>query len=285
MNIGAHVSIKKGLVGAVEEAHDLGCTTFQIFSRNPRGRGEKEITDGEIKDAHKNMKKYGIESFYIHTPYYTNLASFNEKTFHSSIFYILKDLEKAKRIGARGFVMHMGSHLGKGEDYGIKRVARGLEKIFQKDKSGTPILMEDTSGAGNEVGNSFESLGEIMKIIKNKKKGYEKQLKICLDTCHSFAEGYDWREESKLQKNLKEFDKYLGIDNLWLIHTNDSMGDLGSHKDRHDHLGKGKMGKRAFEMLASHKLLKNKDFIVETPDDGERIKDIKMLKKIASKSK
>lgn len=274
MNIGMHVSISKGLTGAVKEAAKFGCTTFQIFSRNPRGKGEKEISKEEITEAQELMKEYGIQSFYIHTPYYTNLASPNEKTFHSSITYILKDLEKAKEIGASGFVMHMGNHVGSGEEKGMKRVIRGLEKILAKDKSGTPILMENTAGAGTEVGNSFESLAEIIKNLKLKIKNCDDQLKICLDTCHAFGEGYDW-EKGKV---IDEFDKIIGLKKLSLIHVNDSLGELGSHKDRHAHLGEGNIGLKGFEKLMKDKRLKDMDFVLETPNDPKRKKDIEILR-------
>lgn len=282
VSLGAHVSIAKGLLGAVEETHRLGGQTFQIFSRNPRGRGEKVISAEEVARAHGLMNEYGIHSFYIHTPYYTNLASPNDKTWHASITYILDDLKRAKLLGATGFVTHLGNHLGSGETLGLRRLADALKKIFDQDETKMPILLENTAGAGTEIGNTFESLGQIINRFR-RAQGSALRLQICLDTCHSFAQGYDWRTSASVKKNLDEFDKKIGLSRLALIHLNDSQGELGKHKDRHAHIGKGFIGLDGFRAILSDSRLRDKDFVFETPEDeaGTHEDDMLLLRKLS----
>ncbi len=283
MNIGAHVTIAKGLVGSVEAAHDLGATTFQIFSRNPRGRGSAlgkltpEALQKEVSQATKLRQLYGIRSFYVHTPYYTNLASPDERIWQLSIQSIIEDLALTEKIGSGYFVMHIGHHMGQGIEAGIKRVVAGLKKIKQLDNSKTRLLLEITAGQGTEVGNNFK---EIAAIITG--SGWsDKKIGLVLDTAHAFGAGYDLRDERGINKMLSELDRAIGLDYLQLIHCNDSLGEFGSHKDRHAHIGEGKIGMAGFKSLMRQRVLRNEDFIVETA--GDKVgQDIELLKKISA---
>ncbi len=273
MNFGAHVSITGGLTEAVKRAADLSATTFQIFSRNPRGRNRCKFTDKDIAEAKDLMKEKNIESFYIHTPYLTNLASPKNDTWNFSIELILEDLEIAQKIGSNNFVMHIGHHMGKGVDWGIKRVAEALKKIADKDKTKSKILLEITAGQGTEIGNSFSEIAELMS-----KSGLpESKLGMVLDTAHAFAAGYDLRDENSVNKAISELDKIIGLDRLQLIHINDSLKELGSHKDRHAHIGEGEIGEAGLKALVNHPKLKNKDFILETEPEGQQA-DLEKLK-------
>ncbi len=275
MNFGAHFSIKDGLVGATKEAVEYGATTFQIFSRNPRGRGAKEITAEDIANAAEIREENGIKSFYVHTPYYTNLASPKQKTWGMSIGSVVKDLEVADEIGSGFFVMHIGHHMGKGIDWGIQRVIAGLKSIAEKDKSRTKILLEITAGQGTEVGNTFE---ELERIITG--SGYsDDKIGMVFDTAHAFGAGYDLRTPGAVDKTMGELGEKIGFDRLQLIHCNDSAVPLGSHKDRHEHIGQGEIGEEGFRALVNYPALKDKDFIVETKDPGRR-EDIEKLEKM-----
>jgi len=277
MNFGAHFSIKDGLVGATKEAVEYGATTFQIFSRNPRGRGHREITAEHVKEAARIRKENGIQSFYVHTPYYVNLASPRQKIWGMSIGTVVKDLKVADEIGSGFFVMHIGHHMGKGIAWGISRVVEALKSIADKDKSKTKILLEITAGQGTEVGNSFEEIAQI--IIKS---GYrDDKIGFVLDTAHAFGSGYDFRTKVAVAKTMSELDNKIGLDKLQLIHCNDSATPIGSHRDRHAHIGKGEIGEAGFKALVQTPALKDKDFIVETKDPGRR-EDIELLKSFSN---
>lgn len=284
MNIGAHVTISKGLVGAVEAAHSLDATTFQIFSRNPRGRGSgfDKLTPGEFRKqitrAAQLRKKYGIRSFYVHTPYYTNLASPNERIWKLSIRSIVEDLALAEKIGSGCFVMHVGHYMEAGKEKGLARVVAGLKEIGKRDKAKTKLLLEITAGQGTEIGNSFEELAAIIK-----KSGWpESKIGVAFDTCHAFGAGYDLRTAGAVQKTVAELDRIIGLERVPLVHANDSLGDLGAHKDRHAHIDSGKIGKAGFTALMRDRRLQDKDWIVETKTEWQK-KDIAILQKMAGK--
>ena len=278
MNFGAHFSIAEGLLGATKEAVSCGATTFQIFSRNPRGRGAKKITAAEIAAAAELRQRHGIKSFYVHTPYYTNLASPKKSIWGLSIGSVVADLKTTAAIGGNGFVVHIGNHMGTGIAAGIKRVAAGLRSVAKKDKTTTRLLLEITSGQGTEVGNNFEELAEIIKQSEYS----DEKIGIVFDTAHAFGAGYDLRTEAAVRKTMTELDKKIGFDKLQLIHCNDSAVPLGSHKDRHAHIGHGEIGREGFRALVNYPALKDKDFIVETKDPG-RQEDIETLKKLVAR--
>lgn len=285
MNIGAHVTISHDLVGAVEAAHALGATTFQIFSRNPRGRGSAldklglEELAKEVGQAARLRQPYGIRSFYVHTPYYTNLASPKERIWKLAIRSIVEDLALADKIGSGNFVMHVGHHMGRGIDAGVARVVAGLKEIKKRDKSKTKLLLEITAGQGTEVGNSFE---EIATIIK-KSDWPKAKIGVAFDTCHAFAAGYDLQTASAVRATIAKLDRIIGLARVPLIHANDSLGDLGAHKDRHAHIGSGKIGRAGFAALLKAPMLRGKDFIVETKAEWQKI-DITKLRRLVGKN-
>ncbi|MFC1618205.1 deoxyribonuclease IV [Patescibacteria group bacterium] len=276
MHFGSHVSIAGGLTAAVKRAVDFEETTFQIFSRNPRGRSKNKFSDKDIKEAAKLREQHGIASFYIHTPYFTNLASPKNNLWHFSIKSVVEDLETADKIGSHNFVMHIGHHMDKGLDWGIARVAEALQKIGEEDKSDSRILLEITAGQGTEIGNTFEEIAEIIK----RSKLPTKKIGMVLDTAHAFAAGYDLSNQLVVNKTIAELDKTVGLDRVPLIHANDSLVGLGSHKDRHAHIGQGEIGEAGFMALVNHPQLQDKDFIVETKKEGQK-KDIEKLKALS----
>jgi len=278
-HFGIHTSIKKGFLKAAEKARTLGCECFQCFTSSPLGRGEKELEEEEIQEFQKFVKKYfGLEHFYLHTPYYINLASLNSKVWHTSIATIIKAMIKAKKLGGKYVITHVGSHMGKGSEKGIRRMQEALKLIFKDSPKEVILLLENTSGAGTELGSNFEELSEIIQNPKSKIQN----LGVCLDTAHTFEAGYNLRDKKAVNETLGKFDKIIGLKYLYLCHANDSKTDLGSRIDRHEHIGKGKIGLKGFKALLNDKRLENLDFIIETPkkDDKDDIRNLKILKSL-----
>ncbi len=293
MKFGAHISIAGGIEKAPERAHKIGCECFQMFSRSPHGGKAKEITESTISNFKKYCQRYNLKNYYIHTPYYINLASANNRIYYGSISAIKKELENADLLGARAVVTHLGSAKDLGKKEAEKKLTEGLKKIFQLSpasekieaenkeiKFNAKLLLEITAGAGEIMGDNFE---EIAYFINQAEKEITKNsLGVCFDTAHAFASGYDLRNKKAVKKTFNDFDKIIGLERLELIHCNDSVSDFNSHIDRHENIGYGKIGIEGFEAIISESRLKNLDFIIETPSIRDR-NDLEILKKIYAK--
>jgi len=282
MNIGCHVSIVKGLPAgrqgienAPELAHKLGCEAMQIFTRSPQGGPFPEIPDETAKSFQENCQKFGIKKVYVHTPYFINLASKNNRIYYGSINSIRKELERASQLGAKYVMTHLGSAKDLGEEESVKKTIEGLSKVFEGYDGSTKLLVENSAGAGQIIGSDFGQIGEILKAVKSSSLAG-----VCLDTQHSFASGYDWKDN--FEENLKKIDSAIGLKNIKLIHSNDSLTDFNSRKDRHTHIGQGKIGLEGFEKLVAFAKENNIDMICETAYPGV-IEDIKILKEIRDK--
>jgi deoxyribonuclease-4 len=282
MQFGAHISIAGGIDKAPERAHEIGCECFQMFSRSPHGGKSLELTKDKINNFKKNCAKYNLKNYYIHTPYYINLASANNKIYHGSISAIKKELETANLLGAKAVVTHLGSAKDLGEKEARKKLVKGLVKIFPvaESRHACSLLLEITAGSGNIMGDNFE---EIAYFIKEAEKEIPKNsLGVCFDTAHAFASGYDLRNKKAIKKTFDDFDKIIGLKRLKLIHCNDSKVDLGSHIDRHENIGYGKIGIEGFKAIINKPRLKNLDFILETPSNKDR-NDLEVLRGLRNK--
>jgi len=273
--IGAHVSAAMDMAQAPLRAHKLGCECFQFFSRPPQGGKAKEITVQLAKNFQANCQKYHLES-YIHSPYYINLASAKNNIYYGSISVLREELERASALGVKYLMAHLGSARDLGEKEGLKKVILGLDKILDGYHGKTQFLIEMSAGSGAIIGDTFEEIAKIIQVPKLKK--YD--IGICFDTCHGFASGYDLRNEKAIKETFKKFDRVLGLKKLKLIHANDSMTELGSHHDRHAHIGQGKIGLEGFQAIVAFAKKQKLNLILETPDGVERVKDIKVLKTI-----
>lgn len=280
MNFGAHISIKRGIDKVPERACKIGCECFQMFSKSPHGGKPLEITEEMADNFKKECKIYNLKNYYIHTPYYINLASANNRIYYGSISAIKEELYKADLIRAKAVVTHLGSAKDLGKEEAEKKLIKGLKKIFlEKEETvfKSKLLLEITAGAGEIMGDAFEEMAyfikETEKDIKNNKLG------VCFDTAHAFASGYDLRDKNAVKKTFDEFDKIIGLERLKLVHCNDSLAELNSHKDRHDNIGNGKIGLEGFKAILRDKRLKDLDFIIETPNGKEK-EDLEILKKI-----
>ncbi len=271
MKVGCHVSIAGGVVNAPERAHNLGCEVMQIFSRSPRGGPVPLITDEVAMVFIDNCNKYNIKNVYIHTPYFINLASINGRIRRGSVAVIREELERASLIGAK-YVM---THLGSAKDTTMKRAIAETIHMLGETLAGytgiSKLLLENSAGSGDIIGSSLSDLAHIIKKVDSRNIGG-----ICLDTQHSFASGYDWRD---FDKTIKKMQREVGVKNIRLIHANDSMTDMGSRVDRHEHIGVGKIGEIAFKKIVAWAEEKNIDMICETKDPRV-VDDIKLIKKM-----
>ncbi|MFA6908742.1 MAG: deoxyribonuclease IV [Patescibacteria group bacterium] len=278
MRFGLHVSIAGSIANAPTRAHDAGAECFQIFSRSPQGGPAPKITDELIVEFQKKQQEYGLTHAAIHTPYYINLASAKPALRASSVRIIREELERASMLGVQHVMTHLGSAHDQDEKIALNHVAEGIGHILKGYTGSAILLLENAAGAGKVVGDTFEELNILLESADTTKS--HTKAGICFDTCHAFASGHDLRTPESVLNTLAEFDKKVGLDRLLLIHANDSMGDLGDHKDRHEHIGYGKIGREGFNALVSHPKLHNVNMILETRHDGKEIEDLALLKSL-----
>jgi len=259
---------------AVDRAVERSCTTFQIFTRNPRGWKFKQLSDDEVKNFVKKLAASGIDPAVAHMPYLPNLASPKKSVYTVSLKALIAELERCGRLEIPYLVTHLGSHLGKGMEVGFERIINACNVALSKVKNNVMLLLENTAGTRNSMGSSFEDLRHIMDRI-----ALRERVAVCFDTCHGFAAGYDLRDAETVQKTLLAFDRILGLRLLKAVHINDSKGKLGSHIDRHEHIGMGFIGDEGFRAILHHQSLKDLPFILETPIDNRR-DDIGNLRKV-----
>ena len=276
MQLGCHVSASGSIDKAVDNAVERNCSAFQIFTRSPRSWHAKELTK-EVIDAFKSkLKASKIDRFATcaHMPYLPNLATPKDDAFEKSVNTLISEVERCAQLGIPYLVTHLGSHLGTGEEAGIKKLVEGLTKAGQT-KNDVIILLENTAGQKNSVGSDFKQLGEIFKQLKPGKK-----FGVCLDTCHAFVAGYDLRTADKVKETFKEFDKHVGIENLKILHLNDARGEIGCNLDRHYHLGLGGIGEEGITSVVKFANKKKIPIILETPidDDRDDFENVKIAK-------
>jgi len=279
MKFGSHISIANGIENTPILASKIGCECFQIFIKSPQGGKTPELRSEQIKLFKDNLKKTKINNFYIHTAYYINLASSNNRIYFGAIKSIREDLDRGSLLGAKYVLTHIGSSKDLGEKESIKKIISAFEKILDGYNGKTKLLIENSAGAGNIIGDNFKEISDITKGVKNNNLAG-----ICFDTAHAFESGYDLRDKKSQEKTFKEVEKHIKLDKIKLFHTNDSMTNLESHKDRHANIGKGKIGLKGFWEIIHNKKFEDIDMILETPGDGIR-EDLMLLNKLQANSK
>ena len=258
--LGGHISIAGGFDKAIERGDSIGCTAIQIFTRSNRQWKANAITKEQIAAFKKAQKNSTIQVVVDHLPYLVNIGSPDPKTRHASIAVVKQELKRCYDLGIPYMVMHPGSHLGEGEEKCLERIVKGLNSALEAESGSTMILLENMAGQGTNIGYSFEHLGDILKSVIQKKR-----VGICFDTCHAFASGYDFRTKKGYDAMWKEFDKQIGLKKLKVIHCNDSKRELGSHVDRHEDIGKGKIGEQTFQLLFNDERFFDIPKLLETP--------------------
>lgn len=274
--IGFHAPITKGLHDGLVIAKDTGCDAMQIFSRNPRGWMAKPLTKASIDLFRKTRRQTKISPILIHTNYLINLAAADETILLRSIASFREEVERAILLGVDYLVIHPGSARGSSEADAIEICALSLKLACKGLKLGTVrILLENTAGQGRCIGYRFEHLRSIMDACPKLSLG------VCVDTAHSFAAGYDIREEDGLETTLQAINASVGLKNVRAVHFNDSRAPYNSRVDRHWHIGEGHIGRAALRRIARHPKLRHAAFILETPYDDPRA-DLKNLEALRS---
>ncbi len=278
--IGAHVSAAGSVDSAPLNAERLGCEVFQFFSRSPRGGRAKEITPA-IAENFKNTCSAKKMEGYIHAPYYINFASNNNRISFGSVSVIREELQRGTQLGVPYIMTHLGSAKDLGDRDAIKQTISRIKSIYEKEENWTTkLLLENSAGAQDVVGDNFEELATIIKEVGREDIG------ICLDTCHLFASGYAINTEAGFKKTIEEFKKQMPLELIRLFHANDSMVKLGERKDRHADIGSGHIGLEPFGFLMKHSAFKNVNLILETPGGDERQKeDIQTMKTLRDSGK
>ena len=272
MQLGVHVSISGKIFRSIDRAKAIGCTAMQIFSHNPRGWKVSPLLDDDVRIFKEKLDESKIHPLVVHTSYLINLASPDEDLYKRSIDSFRLDLERAEMLGATFLVTHIGSSKDRDLQYGMKRASDALNSVLEDGRHrSVKILLENTAGSGSIIGYTLNQIKEITESVKE-----NQSLGLCFDTCHGFATGYDLRDMDSIDGLIKEIDSLLGMDRLCLIHLNDSRGSLGSFIDRHEHIGKGKIGIKGFDILINHRAIRDMPMILETPKEEEQ-DDLKNL--------
>lgn len=259
--IGSHISSSGGFEAMGKKAVELGANTFAFFTRNPRGGKAKDISQADVDAFLALAKEHNFGKLVAHAPYTMNLCAANPDIRKFGTMMLADDLKRMEYIPGNYYNFHPGSHVGQGEEEGIRLIIDALNECLFPEQT-TTVLLETMAGKGSEVGRTFEQLRMIIDGVKLQDK-----LGVCLDTCHIWDGGYD--VVNNLDEVLQEFDRIIGLDRLKAIHFNDSMNVMGSHKDRHEKIGDGNLGLEAMKRVATHPLLVGKPFILETPNEDE----------------
>lgn len=273
MRLGLHVSIQGSIDRAIDRALELDCNTLQMFSRNPRGWRSKRL---DIKDSDRfkeKLKDSGIWPVFIHTPYLLNLASPKGDVYAKSVEALKDELSRAAELNVSYVVTHLGSHLGYGRAGGFKRIVGAINDSLSSVENNAILLLENTAGTKNSMGSSFEDIKYLVSRVKIRER-----LGVCFDTSHAFAAGYDLVSQGAVHYTLQRFDEVVGLEEIKLVHLNDSRGGLGSKVDRHEHIGMGKIGERGIRNILRSRL-GQLPLILETPIDWRK-SDIGNLKKV-----
>jgi deoxyribonuclease IV len=274
--IGFHAPIKGGLHESLVVARDIGCDAVQIFSRNPRGWQAKPLTKEAVALFRKTRRETQLAPVLIHTNYLINLAAADEEILLKSIASFREEVERAIVLGVDYLVLHPGSARGSSESDAIRICALSLKLACRGLRLGAlRILLENTAGQGQCIGNRFEHLKEIMDACPKLPLG------VCIDTAHSFTAGYDIREADGLEATIKIIQRTVGTKNVKAVHFNDSRAPYNSRVDRHWHIGEGHIGREGLRRFAQHPKLAHAAFILETPYDDPRA-DLKNLEALRS---
>lgn len=266
MLLGVHVSIAGHIYEAVDRAGALGCTAMQIFPRDPRQWRKTKISARDIDEFRRRLRASKIKLVFVHIPYLVNLASPYNILYKGSIRACVQDMREAYALGAQYLVVHMGSHKESGEAYGLQRFIDAANRVLDKTRD-TPVVMllENTAGSGSWLGYCFEHQRRIIDGVEQKRR-----VGVCFDTCHAYAAGYDLASPQGYNDTIERLDKVIGLERVKLIHLNDTRDKLGSRRDRHEHIGKGRIGREGFRRIINDRRFKDAAFVLETPKDSEQ---------------
>jgi deoxyribonuclease-4 len=281
VRLGAHMSITGGVDKAILRGHEVGCDTIQIFTRSPRQWRPRVLKDEEILRFQYNREETGVGPVIAHDCYLINLGSPDEELWQKSLRVLVEELRHCEALDIPYLVIHPGSHVGTGEEVGLRRIAQALDRArSQTERYRVEVLLEITAGQGTNLGHSFGQLAHLLELVAD-----DSWLGICFDTCHAFAAGYELCTREGYEATFQEMDELIGLQHLKCIHLNDSKGDLGSRLDRHEHIGHGALGLKPFRMLLNDERFQELPMVLETPkglDYKEDKENLKILRSFIS---
>ncbi len=271
--IGCHLSAARGYSPMVRQAETMDANTFAFFTRNPRGSRAKAGDAVDTDSARKLLSYYDFGPFVAHGAYTMNLCGRDEEVRSFAAGMLEEDLRRLAELPGNFYNFHPGSHVGQGVEAGIDYISKALRKALEPDYPVT-VLLETMAGKGSEIGRSFEELRDILDAVGSNRLG------VCLDTCHVYDAGYNIAED--LEGVLAEFDRIIGLNRLKALHLNDSQNACGSHKDRHERIGRGSIGLETFRKIVNHPALAGKPMILETPNEFEGYRqEVALLRDLA----
>ncbi len=270
-----HLSIAGGLARVFHDAAALGITCAQIFTKTPNRWHAPDFREDDVSLFNETWKSMDAFRLFAHTGYLINLAGEGDGR-KKSVLAMVDEMQRAERLGITGLVLHPGSHRGIGETEAIVRIAKAIDEVIERmEKTTVRILLETSSGQGSSVGSRFEHLRDIIGASANPGR-----LAVCLDTCHIFAAGYDLVSPDNSRQVIDELDRVIGLERLSLIHLNDSKRECGSRVDRHEHIGRGKIGSRGMKNILADGRLFHIPLVLETPKFNDLEADMMNLKKV-----
>jgi deoxyribonuclease-4 len=276
MRVGVHCSVRKGFVGALEEAAALGCETLQMFTTNPRGWKSRIYHDEEFTLFRERRASIGLDPIIVHSPYLPNLCTNNTEIYDKSRHSLREDLIRCEKLGAQYLVIHPGAYSPDGNPAtGYKQLQAAFNEVLDEVGGQATILIENMAGGGRRLGGTFTDIAEMLSGIRQSNR-----VAVCFDTCHALAAGYDIHSLEGVDKTLEEFKKTLGLGMIKVFHVNDSKGPIGCHRDRHENLGQGYVGLAGLTALFNHEEFKNCSYILETPKEPMPQADFANLEKL-----
>ncbi len=277
--IGFHVSIKDSLSSAFDGATELGCTTFQIFTRNPRGWKFRPLDEEEVSSFLERRRQTSFKYVVAHMPYLPNLATPVKALMKMSRSSLREEVKRCDSLGIEYLVAHIGSHMGKGTMVGVRNVAEACDEALEESTGKTVILLENMAGQKNCVGARFEELKQILDLVKNRRR-----VGVCLDTCHLLAAGFDMTSREAVERTMSLFDELVGLEAIKVVHLNDSKGPLGGALDRHEHIGLGQIGREGFRAFLHYDSVTDRPLLMETPVDDRRrdAQNLQTVKRLAA---
>lgn len=275
--LGAHVSASGGAHNAVDNGEAIGCAAIQIFTKNQRQWFAPPLSQREVDLFRVKRAESGIKSIVAHGSYLINLCSAHEKIMIASVNSLVEEFRRSESLGLLGVVFHPGSHGGQGESKGIHLIIEGINRLIEKTPEfKSKIILETTSGAGSHLGSTFEQLARIMDGVTEPAR-----MGVCVDTCHIFSAGYELRTPKAYEETVGKLKSVIGLDKILVFHVNDSKFEFGSRKDRHEFIGKGRIGKKAFGFLVNDPRFVRVPMILEIPgEDAEFKRDLKLLRSL-----
>jgi deoxyribonuclease-4 len=272
------MSIAGGPANALLRGDSIACDTVQVFTRSSNRWQSKPLTPEQISAFDKMRQETGLHPIIAHSSYLINLASPKERLWQKSLQALITEMTRCQELGISSYVLHPGHHTGSGERAGLARMAQGLRAALRSTaEANVTILLENTAGQGTSLGHRFEQLSWLIDHTEP-----QERVGVCFDTAHAFAAGYEFRQPAAYEAMWNAFDDIVGLGKLGVIHLNDSKRNLGSHVDRHAHIGEGHIGREAFRRLVNDTRLQHVPMILETPKGPDLKEDIKALKLLRS---